>query len=264
MESSVTINIIGGCMLGQRVLGISNLFFRKFSARLLQEKNIRSTVKLHSHNDFESLPEKAASIDAEPNQYQMVILQLRPGLIFRRCNLLVPIRGKGKFRFALNPYITNGKAVASSAPVLTLQENDADLPVATSTISKIIATANALAGMAVGFDKKGARQIIDFILRTAAICRQKEIKFLVIGCVNSCNNKLLRLQYSSVNNRLKKAMEANSIPYLDLFHLMEDKRKAGINLYLEDGYHLNEKGHALIAENLYEQTAADVEACMHM
>jgi hypothetical protein len=126
-------------------------------------------------------------------------------------------------------------------------------------MDQLISTINALAGMAVGFHKKGGKQISDLLLTTAEVCKQKQIKLIVIGTINSHNTSLIGLQYAAVNLMLKKNLEANGITYVNVFEAMEQKVKQGESLYLKDHYHLNVAGHAIVADALYAAAASSIQ-----
>lgn len=260
MPQQLNIHIIGGCMLGQKALGLSNLFYRKYTAQLQQEFGLQATVRLDGHNDFDTLPSKAENITPVPGVPQVLIIQLRPGLIFRRCNLLVPAKKKGLFPFQWNPYITGASSGVSSSAEMNLSDQEMGAVHMTGKLQKILATINALAGMLAGFHRKGSRQIADLLIQTADRCTQQHIQLLVIGCVNSYQNKLISIQYKAVNKLLRQYLQQKGIHYIDVFPAMEAKKAAGELLFLEDNYHLSTAGHAVLAEELYRASSKTFHA----
>lgn len=246
-------------MLGQKALGLSKLFYRKFAAQLQHEHGIQSSVKLDGHNDFDMLPAKAKAITPVPGIPQVLIIQLRPGLIFRRCNLLAPVLEKGKFPFQWNPYVT-GKADAITTANISITDQEMGEAHMPGRLQKIVASINALAGMLAGFHRKGSRQIADLIIQTAEHCAQQHIQLLVIGCINSYQNSLIKIQYRAVNKLLQQYLHEKGICYVDVFPAMEEKKAAGEILFLEDNYHLSAAGHAVLAAELYRSGAAIIRA----
>lgn len=144
MQRKIDLHIIGGCMLGQKALGLSNLFYRKFAAQLQESFGVQCNIQLDGHNDFEILPNKALAIPASPDTPRLLILQLRPALIFRRCNLLAPVRKKGGIPFQLNPYVTGNKKGAITTANISMSDEEMGAMHMTNGLHKMVATINAL------------------------------------------------------------------------------------------------------------------------
>ncbi|WP_197428893.1 SGNH/GDSL hydrolase family protein [Phnomibacter ginsenosidimutans] len=98
------------------------------------------------------------------------------------------------------------------------------------------------------------------LIQTADRCTQQHIQLLVIGCVNSYQNKLISIQYKAVNKLLRQYLQQKGIHYIDVFPAMEAKKAAGELLFLEDNYHLSTAGHAVLAEELYRSSSKTVHA----
>ncbi|MCC6760812.1 MAG: hypothetical protein IT252_06325 [Chitinophagaceae bacterium] len=260
MQQQINMHLIGGCMLGQKALGLSNLFYRKYSAKLSEAYGVRSNIQLDGHNDFDMLPAKAAAIEPSSLVPQILIIQLRPALIFRRCNLLTPVREKGKFPFQINPYATGKNRQSITTNAITIDDTEIGEAHVSGILNKLLATVNALAGLAVGFHKKGSSQIVDALVATANICAQKNIQLIIIGCINSYQNKLIKIQYEAVNTLLKKTVREKGISYVDVFPEMEKAMASGNAVFLEDRYHLSAAGHAVVADALFQETASGIYA----
>jgi hypothetical protein len=95
---------------------------------------------------------------------------------------------------------------------------------------------------------RAEKYVLKTIKRINRICISKKIKFLVIGPVNPINELKVRL-FGELDSLLARRLKKLNIFYIDIYdEIGLDKE----SYYLEDGFHLNQKGHKLIADNLYE------------
>ena len=249
-EKKVEIGILGGCMASQLPLGISNLYHRKLASKLLENLNIKSDTKIKVFPEYYRIPELVNQL-VKNNGLDILILQLRPALYSKRTDFLIDNK-RGKYivnPILLNPF--NAKKLEGITllkdPVLEPWKLIKDTK-KLKLIDKILKN-NTKIGDLFFLKKRAHRYVLKMIIRVHSICTEHNIELIVVGALNPTNKIKVKL-FSDLNYHLATNLSSHKISYLDVFSIMDIDKES---FYNEDKFHINKKGHEMIAGLLFEK-----------
>jgi citrate lyase beta subunit len=244
----IDIGIVGGCMASQLELGLSNLYHRRLSSRLRKEAKMESHTHIKVFSEYNKIEPLVYKI-TEKHGLDILILQIRPALYSKRTDFLIDNK---RGRYILNPILLTPWKY-DELEKITLLKNplspwDISLNKRKKAILKFSLANNYYIGKYLLLKWRAEKYVLKTIKRINRICISKKIKFLVIGPANPINELKVRL-FGELDSLLARRLKKLNIFYIDIYdEIGLDKE----SYYLEDGFHLNQKGHKLIADNLYE------------
>ncbi len=249
-KTKVEIGIIGGCMASQLDLGISNLYHRKLARKLMDKLNIESNTRIKVFPEYYRIFGLVNQL-VKNNGIDILILQLRPAPFIKRADFLIDNR-KGKYivnPILLNPF--NAKKLEDITlvkdPVLEPWKLIRD-PKKLNLIDKILKKNTKIGGLF--FLKMHAqRYVLKTITSVHSICAENNIELIVVGALNPINEIKVKL-FFDLNNYLMSKLSKYNIAYIDIFNIMKKDKKS---FYSEDMFHINKKGHEVIAGLLFEK-----------
>lgn len=246
---SIHIGIIGGCMICQTDLKLSQLFYRSFAQKLLDNDGIKCFINLKYYSVYNKVLDSAEQL-ASNTKPDIIILQVRPAPFIMQSELLIQ---NYKGRFIVNPLIYSKRNIVKIEEILATKDPEI---IHTDKLDRLfkklillpVLRFNICLGNIFLLKRKATKSLEIIIDDLARFCRDNKIKLLIVGTINSYykvhNNSL-----AGINNSLKKQAGLNGICYIDIFSLI-DKEKD--KYFASDKYHLNQAGHELVANLLYK------------
>jgi hypothetical protein len=245
----MNIGIIGGCMTCQSDLKLSQLFFRSFARKILENDCIKCFVSLRYYNEYFRIPELAENL-INTSSPDIIILQIRPAPFIMRSELIIQnYRGK----FILNPLFFSKYALEKIEKILGTENPDiikvSDLKVGMRKYLLLFISRNNLAWGKFFFLRRNAiTSLENYLNELIRMCNDKQIKLFVLGTINSYFNNHNDI-LSEMNAAMKKTAELSGVCYTDIFSQINDDKDS---FFGTDRYHLNQNGHELAAGLLYE------------
>ncbi len=252
-EAPIKVLIFGGSALGQNYLGLSNLFYKKFSNWILEEHGLKCEINLKALRSFDSLPEIVGGI-LEEKKYDFIFIQIRPGLVNMRFNFLMRKKGKRHFNFIRNPYMRrNLSRELENIGSNTINHSLNHLQRQLSLKAAIAANTNAFFGFIFGYVKRASNQINELLSTVFNLVEKESTKIYVLGIFNSVRSPLVNFIYRKMNDSFSTRTNSVNGLYVDVFKEMNIQTKKGKRVYIEDQYHLSKFGHEILANRLIEE-----------
>lgn len=202
------------------------LFYQLLQEQLLSQYNVHSAVQLYNYQRFAALPGIVSAIDFDAAHKHLLIIQIRPSLLFHACSLFSNKR----------PHY-----VASENFCSTKNE------VESSWWKQWLSTANSIAGTLSGQHNKAIIRINTHITSCVHWCLQHNVLPIILGPVHSKLSPVHRLYGNSINEALHKAVDSTGGIYIDAYALLLQEKKHLPNYFAASGLQLNPEGHEALA-----------------
>jgi len=252
-NKTISILIFGGSALGQNYLGLSNLFYKKFSHWMLKEHGLKCEIHLKALRSFDMLPD-IISAKLKEKKYDYIFIQMRPGLVNMRFNFLMRKKGKKHVNFVRNPYMRKDKGQKIDAVSSDTLHHSLDyFQQKTSAREHVISSINAFLGFGFGYVERASAQINEIFSTVFEFVEKENTKIYVLGIFNSVKSPLVNSIYRKMNASFNKQISSLNGHYVDVFKEMDAQTKKGKQLYIEDQYHLSKLGHEILANRLIEE-----------
>jgi len=252
-HKTIRILIFGGSALGQNYLGLSNLFYKKFSHWILEEHDLKCEIHLKALRSFDMLPEIVAA-KLKEKKYDFIFIQMRPGLVNMRFNFLMRKKGKRQVNFVRNPYMRKNKGrIIDAVSSDTLHHSLDNFQQKTSIREHVISSINAFLGFGFGYVERASAQINEIFSTVFELVEKENTKIYVLGIFNSVRSPLVNYIYKKMNASFDGQMSSLNGHYVDVFKEMDFQTKKGKQLFIEDQYHLSKLGHETLAIRLIEE-----------
>lgn len=246
---NLNIGTIGGCMICQTDLKLSQLFYRSLAQKLLENDGIKCFINLKYYNVYHTVLESAKKL-ASNTKPDIIILQVRPAPFIMQSEFLIQ---NYKGRFIINPLIYSKRNIVKIEEILGTKDPEI---IHTDKLDGFfkklpllpVLRFNICLGNIFLLKRKATKSLEITIDDLARFCRDNKIKLLIIGTINSYY-KVHNDSLAGINDYLKKHAGLNGICYIDIFSLI-DKEKD--KYFGPDKYHLNQAGHELVANLLYK------------
>jgi hypothetical protein len=246
---SLNIGIIGGCMICQAGLKLSQLFYRSLVQKLSDNKGIKCDINLKYYTLYSSVLESAKQLERNVKP-DILILQIRPAPFIMQSEFMIQ---NYKGRFIINPLILSKKNTTKIEDILTTKD---PLILHTDRLDGLfkkllllpVLRFNICLGNLFLLKRRAAKSLENAVGDLTIFCRENNIKLVIIGTINSYNkfhNNIL----AEINLKMKKLAVVNGIKYVDIFSLIDNEKD---NYFASDKYHLNKEGHELIASLIYK------------
>lgn len=259
------LGIIGGCLSHQSDIPHTRLFHRQLDRMLQEGQGIRLKVAITRHFDrdyserLESLLEEA-DVDG-------VLLHLRVVFVAKSV-LLVNRLENGKRYYRLHPFLfrrteTGWNRTVSSAlsgpslfasreppPSADRDEDPFEHPTPSKKIFGFrLRSLNLAAGSLAGLDDWAIADEFAMFEHFMESCKAHGKPFFVLGPTPVATYAGETRLWRKMNRVLARGLPERGAPFCLLESMMD---AAGTSILRGDGLHINESGHSLIAEHLYQ------------
>lgn len=238
-KKNIKILIIGGCFLGGKNIGLSNLFFRILAKWFRDNKNIKVSFSLKSFEEYSNLKE----ITLEYNKIDspdLIIIQMRTIIYLKMVKL-----------FHWNDILYKKLKIKKKQSNTPNQESSNEWMTPPKAYKKLINYINVFSGIALGRKKKAENNIVT-IFNSFSESEASLSSIYVIGIFNSTFSHLLNRCYGELNSRLISFFKGNPITYINVYDKLNESEAKGITVQLADKHHYNAEAHKVVANSIIE------------
>lgn len=228
MPAQLCLHIAGGCLL-QASAPQESLFYQHIQEQLMAQYNVQSEVQLYSYSRFAALPNIVASIAITATQKHLLIIQIRPSLLFQACSMFSNIQdGSSTY---------SNRCDSSHTGIQALW-------------NQWLGTANCIAGTIAGQHNSAITRINTHITHCVHWCLQHNVLPVILGPVHSYLTSVHRLYVNSINSTLHKAVDSTGGIYIDAYDLLQTKAHKQNDFFTASGLQLTAAGHRELANHL--------------
>jgi len=241
--------IIGGCMMCQPGLQLSELYFRRFSHLVEEHFGIMPRVSFGYYNDFYKVPLLADHL-FKKEAIKLVVFQIRPAPILARSEFMISDYQGG---LILNPLLKKRKNYQKLEEILGQMNPVIRGPNGFSWWKRCylipLHKHRVRLGELSGLVKNTQAYLQQTLLMLQKKCAENDAALFVVSPVPTSNKNRNDLLFE-MNVFLKDTIADASIPYIDVFSAFLQKLDAYLT---EDRIHLNAAGHDLLANKLFDE-----------
>lgn len=245
-NNNVKITFVGGCFPVQHNIVFEDVFHQKLKEALNKEFNCHAYFHIIRYERFIDIVEK---IEKSTKKFtpEILILSIRPEPYLRLIKLLYKhIDNNGIFKWSLNlPYFN--VLSPEKYDMLTLgrkYRHSSNLK--KSLFHKFLITINYLLGKLIGNQKYAIDKYKELITKVEDYCNKSGIELILLG-PNIRSNTYLEPGFCG---DLDRSIKTDN--FKNYIHGLESISEDGQPLIMENGIHVNENYHELIANRLFD------------
>ncbi len=241
--------IIGGCMMCQSDLRLSDLYYRQLSHMIKETFGFTLRISFGYYNEFYRIPELAKKlIKKEP--VKLMIFQIRPAVAYARSEFIISDYQGG---FILNPLLRKRDNYKRIENILGPENNNFRSIRDQQLFKKLylvpIKKNCVKLGKIFGLVENTKLSLLSYINSLNAMCSLNNIQLFIIGMMPSIELQRNRLSLE-ISDFLKNRLTHQHINYIDMFNVFKEGRV--IDHFASDKIHLNSLGHQKLANGLFE------------
>ena len=244
MKEEIRIGFLGGCISNQTTIPRNRHYYSLLYNSLrtaLHGKEI--TILLDSYNSFGELEGKARSV-LEKKSPGIFVIFIRPFPLLQMCRPWIKyMLEEKKTSRALHPAIFH--PFNSGWPTRFTEHFTEGPFISRSRMKLNLSEMNLLAGKILGLNRWCSEAIIKEIGRINSFLEKENKTLFVISPPRYIPSRIGNHICRSSNARIGKACKEKSIGYINIY---DDRDE----LFDDDGVHFNEKGHAFLANELFD------------
>ena len=261
-----TLGIIGGCLTHQAGIPKSELYHQRLAKHLEQTHDVRLRVRIA--RDFRE--EHVVRLDnlLKEHRVDAVMVHVRSEFC-RKAAVITTVHTEGELRYFLHPFLfrpwKSGWAAAENAgfsgsrvilrrksAMQSLEQNEGvdmadEVPDTTRVAGLSVRDIFYAAGVLVGTDRWAIRDELRMVRDLKSRCDALGLPLFVLGPSRRPDNYWLDRLCRKLEAKLLRLAGDLSVPCCRLPDVCDE---SGIRIYRHDGFHLNSRGHAYVAERL--------------
>ena len=259
-----TLGIIGGCLTHQGGIANSQLYHRRLAKSLADREIARLRVRIA--RDFHLDHEGRLRGLLERRPLDAVLVHAR-SVFTRKAAFFVTAVNGNQYSYYLHPFLfrpwrygwldeENRKFSRQRAllrrtinvPAVSQAHQRFNSEVPATRVSGFAARdLFYIAGALVGLDQWAVRDELCSLRAVRELCHRIKLPMIVLGPGRRPGSYWQDRVCRKLDRRLQRELGLWSIPYCGLPELSDSR---GVDLYLRDGWHFSEAGHAYVAEQL--------------
>lgn len=243
----INLTIAGGCFTQQHNIKFENLYHQIVKKNIENVFNCKLNISIIRYERFNKCFDKIEKSYLD-NPIDILIFHIRSEQFLRMSKLYYKFSDdKGVIRHSLNLPLFNfmnpEKYGQIQNEMLTGNVNS-DITVRSSKFKKYLTEMNYVAGILSGNVYSSQKKYLKLIERVFSFCKEKKIKFILVGPVSRPHTKAEDILTGRLNCYIHASMDANKIKFINCLGKLSENNEP---LFFKNGIYVNETGHERIA-----------------